>query len=438
MESETSVTRRAIVAALLGTGTTGCLNLTSSDSTPTATQSPPVSPETPTSAATDGGTPADATEPESTETEMETETPSEPEEPAFENQRTVEASWEVETAPDSEVGNGPYLIPGPTYDYLAGDRLRAIDPSSGTVVWSALETAENSRLSASYPHGSAFRPVVPAGDRVYAVGGDGPLETFTVFELRADDGTVLNRRTHDSEVRIVPSPTDSVVVDTPARREHEVSAGGATDYCNYGGGATTGFGRGFTEAWTFERPDSLCAPQNLVVTDDTIVVETDTYLSVFDRASGSRLRQELPPRFFDTDDGTGYFGSPDKGLSKVDLRSGQERWTFDGYEIDAFITVGEDAVYIAGFSLQAVNKDTGQTDWTASYDGNPRVGPVATENTLWVLTDEGLQGFDSDDGTQVYRGDGTVPTEVFSIHTRASALYARTRDRLYRYEVGAA
>jgi outer membrane protein assembly factor BamB len=109
-----------------------------------------------------------------------------------------------------------------------------------------------------------------------------------------------------------------------------------------------------------------------------------------------------------------YFGTNDGYLIALDLLTKKPKWSFDlgGYPVRASPAIAGRTVYLAnGFSVFAIDADTGNQRWKFAMDYAGESSPTVADGVVYVASKENhLYALDAETGKQVwfYKTDGLL------------------------------
>ncbi len=109
-----------------------------------------------------------------------------------------------------------------------------------------------------------------------------------------------------------------------------------------------------------------------------------------------------------------YFGTRDGYLVALDLLTRKQKWAFDlsGFPVRASPAIADRTVFIgSGFTLWAVDADTGAERWKAGIDYAGESSPTVANGVVYLASKENhLYAFDAKSGEQLwlYKTDGLL------------------------------
>ncbi|HET9659750.1 MAG TPA: PQQ-binding-like beta-propeller repeat protein [Thermomicrobiales bacterium] len=109
-----------------------------------------------------------------------------------------------------------------------------------------------------------------------------------------------------------------------------------------------------------------------------------------------------------------YFGTNDGYLIALDMLTQKPKWSFDlgGYPVRASPAIADRTVYLAnGFSVFAIDADTGNQRWKFAMDYAGESSPTVTDGVVYVASKENhLYAIDTKTGKQLwfYKTDGLL------------------------------
>ncbi|WP_336024320.1 PQQ-binding-like beta-propeller repeat protein [Halobellus salinisoli] len=138
----------------------------------------------------------------------------------------------------------------------------------------------------------------------------------------------------------------------------------------------------------------------------------------------------------------GWNGDDDKfGVTAVDLRTDDVRWTYEADESVTSLATDGDAVFAGtGEQIIAVDGVSGSLRWRNESAVRRLTYPIVSQGTLFASVqtadDVGIVAIDTDTGTQSWEHTDVVPIEETSLAADERRVYANTMDGLYAFDRG--
>lgn len=200
----------------------------------------------------------------------------------------------------------------------------------------------------------------------------------TVFVGGAYDGNLYAFNARNGEIFYSKNISSTGIEGSPIINGSTIYIGTNDDYL-YALNKTDG-----SVKWGYKTYSNV-GSKPVIFNNTVIFGGFDAYIHAVDTATGTRVWRTSVTGYIDEapvlHNGVFFIGTHDSIVYAIDAASGAQKWSFKTGEGSPGVAVANGTVYVAGYSLYALNEETGDVKWEA-LNSYHFYGPITVDNGI--------------------------------------------------------